>query len=147
MKPAKKSPWQALFGLAAIQQGLVTSSQAKSVGVSPQLLAKYVAGGRRERVGRALYRVVDFPPGDQEDLMGIWLWSKQQGVFSHQTALMLHHVGDALPPKHHISLPLAWRARKLKPPPNARVRYNDIPERDREWIGAVPVSNVRRALS
>ncbi|HEY4239711.1 MAG TPA: type IV toxin-antitoxin system AbiEi family antitoxin domain-containing protein [Kofleriaceae bacterium] len=146
-KSRRQSPWQALFALAAIQQGLVTTDQAKSAGVSPQLLAKYLAGGRIERVARALYRVVDFPPGDTEDLMGIWLWSKQQCVFSHETALMLHHLSDALPAKHYISLPASWRNRKLKVPPNATAIYQDVPERDREWIGGVPVTDVRRSLS
>ena len=61
--------------------------------------------------------------GDHEELVIAWLWSDKQGVFSHQTALALHGLSDALPSKAHILLPATWRARRLRVPADVIVRF------------------------
>lgn len=146
-RPARDSPWPALFRLAVKQEGLFSARQATSVGCSQQLLAKYVAGGRVERVQRALYRIVDFPAGEHEGLVAVWLWSRNEGVFSHETALFLHDLSDVLPVRAHITLPSTWRTRAVHLPKDAAVLYGDIPDGDRVWIGPLPVTSVRRTLS
>jgi len=35
---------------------------------------------------RGIHRLVYFPAGQHEDLVALWLWSEQAGVFSHDTA-------------------------------------------------------------
>ena len=146
-RTARDSPWQALFRLAARQEGLFSARQATSVGYSPQLLAKYIAGGRVERVQRALYRIVDFPPGEHEGLVAIWLWSRTEGVFSHQTALFLHNLSDALPVRAHVTVPTTWRSRAIRIPEDVALYYGDVGDPDRTWIGPLPVTAVRRTLS
>jgi predicted transcriptional regulator of viral defense system len=144
---AQDSPWQALFKLAGKQEGLFSARQARSAGCSPQLLAKYVASGRVERVQRALYRIVDFPAGEHEDLVAVWLWSRNEGVFSYETALFLHDLSDALPMRAHLTAPSSWARRAIHAPDHIVVYHADIPERDRVWIGPVPATSVRRTLS
>lgn len=144
---AQDSPWRALFRLAAKQEGLFSARQASSAGCSQQLLAKYVAGGRVERVQRALYRIVDFPTGEHEGLVAVWLWSRNEGVFSHETALFLHDLSDVFPVRAHLTLPTTWKTRAIHIPEDAAIYYSDIPDRDRVWIGPVPVTSVRRTLS
>jgi predicted transcriptional regulator of viral defense system len=146
-RPAQDSPWQALFRLAVTQEGLFSARQAASAGCSQQLLAKYVASGRVERVQRALYRIPDFPAGEHEGLVAIWLWSRNEGVFSHETALFLHDLSDALPVRAHITLPSSWAARAIHPPENTAVYHADIIDGDRAWIGPIPVTSVRRTLA
>ncbi len=146
-QPARHSPWQALFRLAATQEGLFSARQATSVGCSQQLLARYASTGRIERVQRALYRIVDFPPGEHEDLMAIWLWSRTEGVFSHETALFLHDLSDALPIRAHITLPSSWRTRKIEVPQGVAIYHDDVADSERSWVGPLPVTAVRRSLS
>jgi predicted transcriptional regulator of viral defense system len=67
-------------------------------------------------------------------------------VFSHATALSLHGLSDALPAKHHLSLPMSWRARRLRPPAGLILHYADIMPTDRAWIGPVPVTTALRTL-
>ena len=141
------SPWQALFRLAVKQEGLFSARQASSAGCSQQLLAKYVASGRVERVQRALYRIADFPAGEHEGLVAVWLWSRNEGVFSHETALFLHDLSDAFPVRAHITLPTTWKTRAIHLPEDAATYYSDIPDSDRVWVGPVPVTSVRRTLS
>ena len=144
---APKSPWQALFRLAAKQEGLFSARQATELRCSQQLLAKYVAGGRIERVHRALYRIVDFPAGEHEGLVAVWLWSRNEGVFSHETALFLHDLSDALPVRAHITVPAAWKARSVRIPDDVAIYYADVPGGDRSWVGPLPVTSVRRTLA
>lgn len=138
--------WDCLFEFAVGQEGHFTTKQAAEAGYSPQLLRKYLQNGRVIRVRRGVYRMVHFPAGEHEDLATLWLWSEQQGVFSHETALMLHTLSDALPRKVHLTLPTAWAKRRLRVPQGVILHHGDIPKRERVEVGAVPVTNVLRTL-
>lgn len=76
----------------------------------------------------------------------VWLWSEQQGVFSHQTALALHNLSDVLPSQGHLTLPDAWRKRRLRVPDGVVIHYGDVAESERRWFGAVPVTAPLRTL-
>lgn len=138
--------WGHLFEIAAAQDGLFTTQQAAEAGYSPQLLAHHLGTGRVIRVRRGVYRLVHFPAGDHEDLTVVWLWSEQQGVFSHQTALSLHDLSDVLPSQVHLTLPQAWRKRRLRVPDGVVLHHRDVPETERQWFGPVPATTPRRTL-
>ena len=106
--------WESLFGVAQAQSGYFTTRQAATAGYSPQLLRRYLGNGKMARVRRGVYRLVHFPAGEHEDLVTLWLWSDQAGVFSHQTALALHDLSDALPSKVHMTIPKSWWRRRRK---------------------------------
>ena len=145
--PTEQAPnWNRLFDFAVGQDGLFTTRQAAEAGYSPQLLTKYLKNGRVARVRRGVYRVVHFPATEHEDLAAVWLWSEQQGVFSHETALMLHNLSDALPRKVHLTLPSAWLKRRLRVPKGVVVHNADVPASERTAFGPVPITNVRRTL-
>ena len=110
----RASPWRALFQLAATQSGLFSARQAHDLGCTLKQLSKYFQSGKLERVQRAVYRIADFPLGEHDDLMTLWLWSHTEGVISHETALYLHDLSNALPSKAHITLPLSWKPPALK---------------------------------
>ena len=96
---------------------------------------------------RGIYRLVHFPAEQHEELVGAWLWSERAGVISHQTALSLHGLSDALPARVHLSLPSAWRRRRFRPPPDVMLHHADVPPRDRAWFGPVPITSPRRSLN
>ena len=87
-----------------------------------------------------------FPAGEHEDLVTAWLWSERAGVISHQTALALHGLSDAMPAHVHLTLPSAWRRRRFRVPSGLALHYADVPSEDRAWFGAVPTTNPRRTL-
>jgi predicted transcriptional regulator of viral defense system len=142
----KRPDWDRLYELAAAQQGLFTTHQAAEAGYSPQLLVHHIASGLATRVRRGIYRLVHFPAGDHEDLVTLWLWSEQAGVFSHETALSLHGLSDALPARHHLSVPATWQIRRFRLPDGLVLHYADIAKTDRAWFGAVPLTTVPRTL-
>jgi predicted transcriptional regulator of viral defense system len=138
--------WDRLYESAAAQAGYVTQEQAAEAGYSPQLVRYYVQDGRLERVGRGLLRLVHFPPSDHEDLVTLWLWSGKEGVFSHETALMLHDLSDALPANRHMTVPLAWAKRRLRLARGLSLHFADLPKKARSWVGAIPVTTPLRTV-
>jgi len=139
--------WQALYDVAASQEGLFTTRQAAAAGYSDPLLAHHQKAGRISRIRRGIYRLVHFPAGEHEDLVAAWLWADAAGVLSHQTALSLHGLSDSLPAQIHLTLPTAWQHRRLRVPKGLALHYADVPAKERTWAGAVPVTSIRRTLN
>jgi predicted transcriptional regulator of viral defense system len=147
LMPASQPDWDRLYETAAAQQGLFTTKQAAEAGYSPQLLIHHLHAGKVARLQRGIYRLVHFPPSEHEELVVAWLWSDQAGVLSHQTALVLHGLSDALPAHVHLTLPAAWRKRRFRVPDGIVLHHDDIASAGRAWFGAVPITTARRTLS
>lgn len=139
--------WDTLFETAAAQEGYFTTAQAQAAGYSSQLLNKYVRTARISRWRRGIYRVTHFPAGEHEDLVTAWLWSAQEGVISHQTALALHQLSDVLPAHIHLTLPSSWKGRRLRLPEGIIVHHGDVPQGERTWFGPVPATKPERTLN
>lgn len=148
MPRATQNPpsWDRLFETAASQDGHVTTAQATEAAFSSQLVAHYVKVGKLLRIHRGVYRLAHYPRGEHEDLVALWLWTGQLGVVSHETALALHGISDALPPAHDLTLPASWKARRIKYPSLLRAHFADIPKKDRAWFGAVPITTPLRTV-
>lgn len=139
--------WDALFEVAQGQQGYFTTAQAASVGYSSQLLYKYLRNGTVTRVRRGVYRLVHFPADQEEDLVPLWLWSERSGVFSHETALALQDLSDALPSRVHMTVPAAWRHRRLSVPEGLVLHYADLDESELRHAAVVPFTAPKRTIA
>lgn len=144
---ANKPSWDRLFETASAQEGYFTTRQAAEAGYSSQLLLKHLRAGRVARAQRGIYRLVHFPAGEHEDLVTAWLWSERAGVISHQTALALHGLSDALPAQIHMTLPAVWRKRRFRVLAGVVLHHADVPPDDRTWFGAVPATSAQRSLN
>lgn len=145
--PNTTSPsWDALYAKAELQAGYFTTAQAAEAGYSPQLLYKHLKAGRVRRVRRGIYRLVHFPMSDEEHLVECWLWAERAGVFSHETALFYHDLSDVLPKHVHLTVPEAWRERRLRVPEGMVLRYGLVPEAERTWHGPVPITTPARTI-
>lgn len=109
-----------LYRFAESQQGLFTTKQAKACGYAENTHPYHVQRGHWLRERRGIYRLTLFPASDEEQLVLWSLWSANrsenpQGVYSHATALSIHNLSDAMPPKLHLTVPTTFR-RFRKPP-------------------------------
>jgi predicted transcriptional regulator of viral defense system len=147
VSPPRTPDRDRLFALASAQEGLFTTAQAAAAGYSLPLLNHHLHAKTFIRVRRGIYRLVHFPAGEQEDLVVAWLWSEQQGVVSHHSALARHGLSDALPAVLHLTLPLAWKQRRLRVPVSLTLHHADLPAADRTWFGPVPMTVVARTLA
>lgn len=105
---------RALHGLAANQGGYFTAQQALTIGYAYPEQHYHVAHDNWERVARGIFRLRDYPLPEREDLIIISLLShdrasQPQAVFSHETALALHDLGDANPARIHLIVPPGFR--------------------------------------
>lgn len=148
MAAASKGPnWDRLYETASAQAGHFTTKQAAAAGYSTHLLFKHIRAGRVTRVRHGVYRLVHFPAAEHEELAVVWLWSDRKGVFSHQTALVLHGLSDLLPNRVHLTLPVQWRQRRFRVPEGVVLHHASVPSRDRAWSGPVPLTSPRRTLA
>jgi len=132
--------------MAGTQAGYFTAKDASEAGFSLPLLQHYLTAGRIERSQRGIFRLTNYPPSDEEALVPAWLWSRREGVFSHETALAAHELSDALPAKLHLTVPSAWDARRIKIPRGMVLHYSDIVDQDREWRGPVQLTTPLRTI-
>jgi predicted transcriptional regulator of viral defense system len=98
-----------LFAFAANQAGYFTAAQAKTVGYSYSAQAHHVGAGNWVRVDRGIFRLADWVPGAHDELARWYLWSKERGVVSHDTALGVHDVGEFESPRVHLTVPQGFR--------------------------------------
>lgn len=138
--------WNSLYEMAASQDGHFSATQAADAGYSAQLVAYHVRKGRFARVLRGVYRLVQFPPAEHEDLVALWLWSAHEGVFGFETALALHELSDVLPARAHLVLPTAWRSRRLRFPRNVVPSYANVPKTEWSWVDCFPATNPVRTI-
>jgi predicted transcriptional regulator of viral defense system len=103
-----------LFQVAESQQGYFTSADAKKLGYDYPHQYFHVKQGNWIRVDHGIYRLRKFPAAGHEDLMRWWLWSRKKGVISHETAAALYELGDLLPSKIHLTVPLEFRKKPTK---------------------------------
>lgn len=98
-----------LFALAADQAGYFTAAQAKELGYSYPAQAHHVQAGNWLRIDRGLFRLSEWIPDINDDLVRWTLWSKNRAVVSHETALGAHQVGEYESPRIHLTVPPGFR--------------------------------------
>jgi predicted transcriptional regulator of viral defense system len=104
----------ALAALAARQGGYFTARQAIAAGYRYPQQHYHVSTGNWERIARGVYRLRDFPQPERADLITLSLLShdracQPQAVVSHETALMLHDLGDANSARIHLTVAPGFR--------------------------------------
>jgi predicted transcriptional regulator of viral defense system len=99
-----------LFRVAELQHGLFTAKQALAAGYSEQAQHHNAKVGNWVREYRGIYRLARYPQSEWANLMLWQLWSRNrrdhpQGVYSHETALSLYDLSDAMPARLHLTVP------------------------------------------
>lgn len=115
-----KSSEQSLFEIAESQQGFFSASQAKEAGYSSANHTYHVKEGNWIKEHRGIFRLANFPHSSQTQFVVTALWSMNredviEGVFSHETALVLHDVTDSNPTRLYMIVPKHFR-RHSNPP-------------------------------
>lgn len=114
MKNPSKKVEDSLFKIASEQQGYFTTSQAIDAGFQDATHPYHVRCGDWIREWRGIYRLARYPIAEEGQYVLWSLWSRNrkgfcQGIYSHQTALMLFDLSDIMPAKLHITVPPGFR--------------------------------------
>lgn len=126
--------------------GYFTAHDARAHGISAQLLRSRTKNGTVEHELRGVYRFVAAPLTEQDEYIALWLWSGERGVFSHETALALHELSDAMPARLHLTVPPSWRGARTSMPPHVTLYVARLPEGAVQWLGHVPVTTIPQTL-
>lgn len=143
-----KPQWTELRSLSHDQFGHFSARQAKELGVYAQLLRYAVQSNKVESVARGVYRFCDHPIEAHGDLIAIWLWTSEEAVFSHETALELHGMPEVNSSRYCLTLPPHWKrrlARRDTPWPITPY-FTAVEDEDIVWQEGVPVTRLERAL-
>ncbi len=120
-----------LTRLAATQAGFFTTAQALEIGYSYQAQHYHAHAGNWHRVDRALYRLIEWPPGPQDDLVRWTLWSDGEGVVSHASAMAIHAIGESEAPRVTLTVPEGFsRADDAVVLHHAPLEERDVEHRD-----------------
>lgn len=114
MKRDPQKNAQALYHIADAQGGYFTAAQARQAGYAYSQQHFHVERRNWQRIGRGLFRLRDYPPGEREDLILWSLWSRNQrgmprAVISYDTALTVHELSDVMPARVHLTVPPGFR--------------------------------------
>jgi predicted transcriptional regulator of viral defense system len=125
-----------LYEIAETQQGFFTTKQAKDAGYRENTHTYHAKVGNWVREHRGIYRLAQFPPAQQADLVRWALWSRNrrqeiEGVYSHLTALGLCGFSEINPSQLHMTVPTHFR-RNSKIPDILILHFADLPESDVE---------------
>ena len=139
-----------LTTLAVAQGGYFTSKQAAAIGYTAPKRNYHVHVGNWVRERRGIFRLSTQPLPMRPDLILWWLWSRNrqdepQGVYSHQTALSLHELTDAMPSRLHMTVPKTFR-RSAAIPKSVVLHIADLPPSDIEQIDGVPATKALRTM-
>ena len=150
MRKERKEAAKRLYEIAEGQQGFFTTKQAKAAGFAENTHPYHVQAGNWIREHRGIYRLASFPQGERPDLMLWSLWSRNrgeaaQGVYSHQTALSLHDLSDAMPAKLHMTVPRSFR-RNSEVPRVLVLHFADLPQSDIEVVHGVRTTRPMRTI-
>jgi predicted transcriptional regulator of viral defense system len=128
------------------QHGYFRARQAQGLGISSQLLSHYVRRGRFDRVRRGLYRLRGFPSAEHDDMREKWMAvGTEEAVLSHQSALALLDLSDAIPDAIHLLVPR--RHRGLRRPPGTVIHTRPDEEQvSTVWREGLPLTAPARTL-
>ncbi|MCL4506263.1 MAG: type IV toxin-antitoxin system AbiEi family antitoxin domain-containing protein [Chloroflexi bacterium] len=132
-----------LYEIAEAQAGYFTTKQARAAGYSRQLLSHHTQAGNIKRVRHGIYRLTRFPHSPREELYIAWLRCGPNAVISHDSALDLYDLSDAMPTEVHITVPRGSSLRR----PGIRLHTGGLlPDEVTHWQG-LPVTTVERTIA
>lgn len=142
-----------IFGSS--QWGLVTTAQARALGIDRLWLSRMSARGTLQRIRHGVYALPSARHGPFQDLQATWLSTEPDlaaesrlhaddpVTVSHISAAGVHHLGDLVPARHEFSSP----ARRQTTQPDIQFHRQEVPPHDRVWIDGLPVTSVPRTVA
>ena len=131
-----------LYRIAEPQAGYFTTAGANDVGVSRQELYYLRQRGDLLGVVYGIQRLARFPASPHEDIVVTCLWAGEDAAASHESALVVYGIGEAMPPTIHVTVPRAFRGRREA----VTVHHDDLAPDEWTHRDGVPVTTPVRTI-
>jgi len=145
-----------LADAAADQWGFVTTTQARSLGVTPQQLSRLQHEGALQRVRHGVYRINGVPEHTDDEYRAEWLAfepgrfayqrlrdSTQTAIVSHRSAAVMHGLGDLEAESLEFTVPVRRRLAN----PAIRLHVGTVDPADWEFVNGLPVTTIEHTLA
>lgn len=132
-----------LYEIAEGQAGYFTTAQARSAGFSRERLSNTVRSGKFQRAAHGVYRLTHFPASKHEDLFIAWLITGPHSVISHDSALAVYELSDALPGEVHVIVPRSASRRRQ----NIRLHTNRLQLDEITNREGLPITTAARSIA
>ena len=96
---------QKLYDIAEAQAGYFTSKQAQKAGYSWERLSVYTKEEKFIRIEKGIYRIRQYPVTPLEEYFVALLKAGERSVISHESALVVYGLSDAMPTMIHLTIP------------------------------------------
>lgn len=91
-----------------IKTSVITTVQAEACGVSSTTMTNWAKAGKIERIARGVYSL----PNQTYDTLYVMQLKCPKGIFSHETALMLHDLSDRTPSRLVMTVPAGYNTHR-----------------------------------
>jgi predicted transcriptional regulator of viral defense system len=146
---------RAMADFTSDQWGMITSAQAKVIGVGGSTMLRAVEAGLLERVTSSCYLATAASYPQHLHAKAVWLrlnpavpgWDRPNldpdgGVISHSSAALIHDIGDLRADIVEVTVPRRRTTREQ----DVRLRRGDLTEDDITIIDGLPVTTVPRTI-
>ncbi|MCU1223068.1 MAG: hypothetical protein JWQ42_1161 [Edaphobacter sp.] len=140
-----------LYALAEEHDGLLTSKEARALGIRDSVLVRLAQRGRLERTTRGVYRIAHYPTDRFAQYREAVLWAQashhgpERIALSHETALLLYGISDVNPLRVHLTVPKSARLRR-KHPEWIMIHRADLIAQEVSQHEGIPVTTVERSI-
>ena len=146
-RPPNSPDHVCLFEIASERGGYFTARQALKAGFGWSLLAHHAGTGRFRRINRGLYRLRDFPAGTRDDVLEAWMSvGMDDAVISHESALDLLDLSDAIPDSVHVTVSRNRRHQRVRPGIRLHTVVRPIGTEDCTWRNGCMVTTPLRTI-
>ncbi len=140
-----------LFEVAEDHDGIISASAARDAGIPANTLVRLAERGTLERVARGVYRLPMFPAAASKhaEFQAAVAWAGANNgpaaAISHESALSLFGISDALPGRIHLTIDPKSRVRRTIPKLYV-VHREPLSPSDCASYEGVPVTTVERTI-
>jgi predicted transcriptional regulator of viral defense system len=124
-KSRKSDRFQRAVTIFKQKGGVLKTAEILKAGIHPSTLYSLVKNGKLERISRGVYRLTDYPPLSNPDLI---LIAKRipKGVICLLSALSFHDMTTHIPHEIHIALSFGAEEPRIEYPPIRTFRFSNM---------------------
>jgi predicted transcriptional regulator of viral defense system len=140
-----------LYALAEEHDGLLTSKEARALGIQDSVLVRLAQRGRLERLSRGVYHIAHYPTDRLAQYREAVLWAQanhhgpERIALSHETALLIYGISDLNPSRVHLTVPKSVRLRRERPE-WITIHHTDLTQDEIGEHEGIPITTVSRTI-
>ncbi len=131
-----------LYQFAEDQAGYFSLAQALEIGIRRNQIYRELKRGKFKKAGWGVYRFVQFPASQFEEIHIAVLSAGQNAIVGFETALYVYDLSDIIPDEIHLILPATSSRRRT----GIRVHTTQLNPADITHFEGLPITTVDRTL-